>query len=247
MSNIDALIHDLVSANRILAHEGIVDGFGHVSLRHPDDPGRFFLARARAPQNVVPEDILEFTLDGQCTKAGAPMSYIERYIHCAVFEARPDVKSVIHNHSKSLIPFGVTGNKLRPIMHDCATIGCEVPVWDCRTNFGDTDLLVRNMAMGRDLVKTLGNGTTALMRGHGCVIAERSLKRAVHTAIYMEHNAELQRHAMQMGGDITFLSPGEVAARFKLMDELDNKPLAALDRAWEYWCQRAGVEYRPPV
>ena len=187
MSNIEALIHDLVSANRILAHEGIVDGFGHVSLRHPDDPGRFFLARARAPQNVVPEDILEFTLDGQCTKAGAPMSYIERYIHCAVFEARPDVKSVIHNHSKSLIPFGVTGNKLRPIMHDCATIGCEVPVWDCRTNFGDTDLLVRNMAMGRDLVKTLGNGTTALMRGHGCVIAERSLQRAVHTAIYMEY------------------------------------------------------------
>ena len=196
---------------------------------------------------VEAEDIMEFELDGTPVKDNGKPIYIERPIHGAIYEARPEVMSVIHNHCYEVLPFAITRTPMRPAVHNARRIGENVPVWEIRDKFGDTDLLVRNMAMGRDLVKTLGNGTTALMRGHGCVIAERSLKRAVHTAIYMEHNAELQRHAMQMGGDITFLSPGEVAARFKLMDDLDNKPLAALDRAWEYWCQRAGVEYRPPV
>jgi len=231
------LIEDLVTANRILATQGIVDSFGHVSIRHPDNPQRYLLSRSRAPERVETGDIMEFTLEGEPVDARGRKPYLERFIHGATYEKRPDVMAVIHNHSPGVIPFGVTGRKLKPIMHMCGTIGHEVPIWDQRKKFGDTDLLVTNMAMGRDLVKTLGKGRTALMRGHGCVVAGPELRQTVYTAVYLELNAKLQMQAEAMG-KVKFLSKGEV-----------NKVISTttptnVNRAWENWCRRAERPFR---
>ncbi|MBZ5699240.1 MAG: class II aldolase/adducin family protein, partial [Acidobacteriia bacterium] len=141
MAHLDALIEDLVAANRILATENVVDAFGHVSVRHPEDAGRYLISRAKSPELVDSDDIMEFTLDGAPVDARGRKPYLERFIHGALYEARPDIQSVVHNHSRSVIPFGITGEKLRPVMHSCATMGREVPVWDAQDKFGDTDLL----------------------------------------------------------------------------------------------------------
>jgi HCOMODA/2-hydroxy-3-carboxy-muconic semialdehyde decarboxylase len=237
MSKFDDLIEELVTANRILASQGIVDSFGHVSARHPDNPKRYLLSRARAPERVETADIMEFTLESEPIDAKGRTPYVERFIHGAAYEARPEVMAVIHNHSAGVIPFGVTGRKLKPIMHTCATIGHEVPIWDQRRKFGDTDMLVSNMAMGRDLAKTLGKSRTSLMRGHGCVVVGDNLRATVFTAIYLEVNAKLQMQAEEMG-KVKFLSKGEV-----------DKVAAAttgvwFNRTWENWCRHAGRPYR---
>ena len=130
MSKLDDLFEELVTANRILATEGVVDSFGHVSARHPDNPQRFFLSRARAPDCIEKDDIMEFTLEGEPINPGSKAPYLERFIHGGLYEARPDVHSVVHNHSPSVIPFGVTGKKLKPLLHMCANIGHDVPSWD---------------------------------------------------------------------------------------------------------------------
>jgi ribulose-5-phosphate 4-epimerase/fuculose-1-phosphate aldolase len=235
MENVDAVIDNLVAANRILAHENIVDAFGHVSQRHPENPARFLLSRARAPEIIEAGDIMEFTLEGEPVDAKGRRPYLERFIHGAIYEARPEIQSVVHNHSHSVIPFGVTGEKLRPIMHTCAKIGFEIPVWDIAARFGDTNMLVTDMAMGRDLAKSLGKGASALMRGHGCVVAGASLQEAVYIAIYLDVNAKLQMSARHLGGDIKFLSRGEVETI------IGEGAYVGLERAWEVWCRRAGV------
>jgi HCOMODA/2-hydroxy-3-carboxy-muconic semialdehyde decarboxylase len=237
MPSLNDLIEDLVTANRILATQGIVDSFGHVSIRHPDNPQRYLLSRSRAPERVETADIMEFTLEGDAVDARGRKPYLERFIHGAAYEKRPDVMAVIHNHSPGVIPYGVTGHKMRPIMHMCGTIGHEVPIWDQRKKFGDTDLLVTSMAMGRDLVKTLGKGRTALMRGHGCVVAGPDLRQTVYTAVYLELNAKLQMQAEAMGR-VKFLSKGEV-------DKVVSTTTAAnVNRAWENWCRKAERPYR---
>ena len=233
MTDLDLVLEELVTANRILAHEGVVDGFGHVTLRHPQRPDRFLMSRARAPDCVEVADLMEFTLDGTPVDAKGRKPYLERFIHGAVYEARPEIMSVVHKHSPSTIPFGITYHRLRPLMHMCATIGHEVPVWDIQDKFGDTSLLVTDMDMGRDLAKTLGARPTALMRGHGCVVAAETLRKAVWVSIYLELNANLQMKAMAMG-DVKFLSPGEVDA------VIARTTGFGIDRGWEYWCRRAG-------
>jgi ribulose-5-phosphate 4-epimerase/fuculose-1-phosphate aldolase len=236
-----ALIGDLVAANRILASEGVVDGFGHVSIRHPDDPGRYLLSRARPPECIEADDIMEFTLDGQAIDARGRRPYNERYIHGALYETRPDVHSVVHSHSPSVIPFGVTGETIKPIMHMCARIGDEVPIWEFREKFGDTDLLVVNMDQGRDLARFVGGGTSALMRGHGSVVVGGTLREAVFTAVYLEVNANLQMNAIRFGKKINFLSPGEVR---NIQERLARgKATEGYDRAWEYWCNRANIPF----
>lgn len=244
MTKLDILIEDLVAANRILAHENVVDAYGHVSVRHPEHPDRYFLSRARTPQCIEASDIMEFRLDGTAIDPQGRMPYLERYIHGAMYEARPEVQSVIHNHSHSVIPFGVGAEPIRPLVHNCAIIGHSVPIWDSRDNFGDTDLLVSNMAMGRNLAAFVGKHRTCLMRGHGAVVAGTSLRNAVYTAIALKTNAELQMQARQFK-TVTFLSPGEIDKMNELSDRIDGLPLAGSDRAWEYWCYRAGVPYRP--
>ncbi len=154
-SQLQTAIDELVIANRILAAEKVCDAFGHVSIRHPDDPRKFLLSRGRAPELIEASDIMQFTLEG-ATAAGNGKPYLERFIHGAIYEARPDVQAVVHSHSYSVVPFSVIGEKLRPIMHVCATIGADIPVWDPQHNFGDTDLLVADMQQGRDLARALG-------------------------------------------------------------------------------------------
>jgi ribulose-5-phosphate 4-epimerase/fuculose-1-phosphate aldolase len=230
------LVEELVTANRILAREGVVDSFGHVSVRHPNLSHRYVMSRARAPECIDVDDLMEFTLEGQPIDAAGRKAYAERFIHGAIYEARPDVQAVVHNHSPSLIPFGITATALRPVMHMCASMGTDVPTWDSRTHFGDTNLLVTNMEMARDLAVALGNRPVALMRGHGCVVAGRSLRDVVFNSVYLELNADLQMKAASLG-TITFLSDGEVAA------VLSTRSSFTFERAWEYWCRRAGRPY----
>lgn len=230
--NLDALLEELVTANRILATEGVVDSFGHISVRHPGNPQQFLLSRARAPDCIEAADIMTFALDGTPLDAGDRKPYLERFIHGGIYEARPDATSVVHNHSPSVIPFGITGKKLKPLLHMCASIGHEVGCWDSQDKFGDTALLVENVEMGRELARFLGPQRTALMRGHGAVVVGTSIRHAVFVSIYLEVNAKLQMQAMAMG-DIKYLSAGEVdmiAAR--------TGPYT-LNRAWENWCRRA--------
>jgi ribulose-5-phosphate 4-epimerase/fuculose-1-phosphate aldolase len=235
MSKLDFILEELVTANRILANEGIVDSFGHVSARHPDNPQHYLLSRARAPERIERGDIIEYTLDGAAIDKNAPAPYMERFIHGAIYEARPDVQAVVHNHSPSVIPFGVTGRKLKPFLHLCAHIGQEVPTWDSRDAFGDTTLLVGDMAMGRDLAKLLGARPTTLMRGHGATVVGRTVRHAVFVSVYLEVAAKLQMQAMALG-DIKFLSPGEID---KIVERLNDY---SLNRAWENWARRAGRE-----
>ena len=231
------IIEELVTANRILANEGIVDSFGHVSVRHPERKDRYLLSRARAPERIEPADIMEFTLDGDPIEAKGRRPYLERFIHGAIYEARPDVMSVVHNHSPSTIPFGITGQKMKPLLHMCASIGHSVPLWDSHDKFGDTALLVSDMKMGRDLAKLLGKGRTALMRGHGAVVAGFSMRHAVYVSIYLELNAKLQMQSMPMG-KIKFLYKGEVDA------VIARTGPYGINRAWENWCGRAGREMK---
>jgi HCOMODA/2-hydroxy-3-carboxy-muconic semialdehyde decarboxylase len=242
MADTAELIDDIVAANRILAHEGICDAFGHVSVRHPAHPDRYLLSRARAPELIEASDIEEYALDGTPLSPDPRKPYLERYIHGAIYEARPEVISVVHSHARSVVPFTVSRTtRLRPLMHSCATIGAEVPVWDTRRRFGDTTLLICDMPMGRDLAEGLGRGNAVLMRGHGSTVVGRSLKEAVYTAIYLEVNARMQIEARHLG-EVDFLSPGEVEKINARL--LDGLPGEGFGRAWDYWCRRAGMGHR---
>ncbi len=242
MANLDSLIEDLVSANRILAREGIVDAFGHVSARHPDDAGRFLLSRARSPELVESGDIMEFTRDGAATDRIPGKPYLERFIHAALYQTRPDIQSVVHSHSHGPIPFGLTGEKLRPVVHSCATLGAEVPVWDAQASFGDTDLLVSNLSMGLDMARAVGAGNCVLMRGHGSTVVGKSIREAVYTAVYLEVNAELQWKAGLLG-KAKFLSPGEIEKINLRLGQ--SRPGEGFNRSWEYWRRRAGIASKP--
>ncbi len=233
MAKLDEQLEDLVIANRILAREGVVDGFGHVSLRHPDRPDRFFMSRSRSPELVTRDDIMEFDLDCNPIDQRGRTMYGERAIHGAIFQARPDVGSVVHNHAEEVIPYSVSKLPMRQIIHTAGGMGRHVPVWDIRDDFGDTDMLVRNLPQGLSLAKTLGNNAAVLMRGHGCTVAGRTVRDAVRIAVYLMVNARLQTEAMRFG-DVTFLSEGEMIATA----EMSATPLAA-DRVWEYWARRS--------
>lgn len=236
MSDLKTAIDELVIANRILAAEKVCDAFGHVSIRHPGDPKKFLLSRGRAPELIEASDIMQFHLDGGIAE-GKGKPYLERFIHGAIYELRPDVQAVVHSHSYSVVPFSVISERLRPIMHVCATIGADVPVWDPQDNFGDTDLLVADIEQGRDLAAALGARTSVLMRGHGSTVAGGSLREAVYAAVMLEVNAQLQLKAQAMG-EVKFLTPGEIEkirAR-----QLKGRPGEGFDRAWQYWLRHAG-------
>ena len=236
MDTLMSCLGELVVANRILAREGVVDAFGHISVRHPDNPEKYLLSVSRAPELITRDDIVEFTLDGEATDLRDRTPYGERYIHGAIYEMRPDVHSVIHNHSHEIIPFGATKTTtLRPVAHVGSPIGHNVKTWDIRDKFGETNLLVVNMEQGRDLGATLGDGRVALMRGHGAVVAATNIKNAVMTAVYLQVNARLQLMTLQLGEPV-YLSDAEIDNCFKSQ----TSPLG-MDRAWEYWVARAGV------
>ena len=236
MTAFATVLDELVTANRILAREGVVDSFGHVSVRHPDRDDRYVLSRARAPECIEIDDLMEFSLDGAPIDARGRAPYAERFIHGAVYESRADVRAVVHHHSPSVIPFSVTAAPLSPIMHMCAGIGPRVPTWDSRTVFGDTNLLVTTQEMARSLAAALGGRSAVLMRGHGAVVAGASIREVVFNSIYLQLNADLQMKARALG-EITFLTEAEIAAVLKTRGSF------TYERAWEHWCRRAGRPY----
>jgi ribulose-5-phosphate 4-epimerase/fuculose-1-phosphate aldolase len=242
MADLKSVVRDLVAGNRILAHEGIVDAMGHISARHPGNPKRYLLSRARSPELVEEGDIMEFELDGTPVEGkDRPRSdtpvYIERHIHGAIYEARPEVMAVVHNHCAEILPFAVTRTPMRPAVHFARRLGNAVPVWDIRDGFGDTDLLVTTMEQGRDLASVLRASKAALMRGHGCAVTGESIPDAVQTSIAMKGNANAILGGLALGGEVVYLTPGEISA-----EAPGRVSLKGFDRAWEYLCRRAGVK-----
>lgn len=229
MSTLSDALRDLVIANRILAHHTVLDAFGHVSIRHPENPDTYFLARSKGPAGVTLDDLIEFTLDSEPLNQNGRAMYAERQIHGKIYTARPDVNAVCHNHSAATIPFGVTKVPMKPIFHMGSVIGTDVPKWDIAREFGDTNLLVTTPAQGASLAKKLGKGRVVLMRGHGTAVAASTLREVVFTSVYLQKNAELIATARQFG-DVHYLSRGEVKKAATLLFE----PLSQ-DRAWYAW------------
>jgi len=205
------LIDDIVAGSRILADLGVVDAFGHVSARHPANPNRFLMSRSLAPALVAAADVMEFDLDGNAIDANGRALFLERFIHGEIYKARPDVMAVVHTHSPGVIPFTVSKMSLRPLFHNAAFLGAGVPVWEIRKDFGETDMLVRDIARGKSLADTLGDKSVVLMRGHGDVTVGPSVKVAVFRAYYTDVNAKLQSQAVALGGEVNYLTPEEGA------------------------------------
>jgi HCOMODA/2-hydroxy-3-carboxy-muconic semialdehyde decarboxylase len=227
-----AFIDKLVLANRILYDQGVVDGFGHVSVRHDRSPVHFLLARNMAPALVRRDDIVTFDLEGAALDANGRRVYLERFIHGEIYRARPDVHAVVHSHSPSVIPFGVTRQPLRPVFHMSGFLGQGTALFDIRDTAGDTDMLISSAKLGQALAATLGMRSTVLMRGHGSTVVGTSLEQAVYRAIYAEVNAKLQMQAIALG-DVTYLNEQEAAKSATTND-------TQLARVWELWSKRIG-------
>ena len=235
MNELDRATRDLVVANRILAREDVVDAYGHVSVRHPTKPDRYLLSRSLSPEHVSKDDIIEFMLDGTPVGDKRP-PYLERFIHGAIYEMRPEVRAVVHSHAEDTLPFSIS--KTTPlccVAHVASDMGTHVPVWDIAHKFGDaTNLLVTNMAQGGDMAQKLEDNSVVLMRGHGFSAAADSLLKVVRLCVYLPRNARILLHAMRLG-EFTRMSEGEINSRHGYRSE---EP--AMQRAWEYWAKRAG-------
>ena len=226
------LSHELAIANRILAHQGVIDAFGHVSIRHPDDPGRYFLSRSRSPELVEPDDILEFDLESQPVKPPTVQLYAERVIHGEIYKMRPDVVAVCHHHAPAIMPFCISGDPIVPVFHLGASMGAVAPFWDSRDEFGDTNLLVVKPAEGASLARALGKHFLVLMRRHGATVVGTSLRELVFRATYSCDNARYLSEAMRLG-NFCPLTPGEI----EMAQAIYQLPTAQ-SRAWEYWTTR---------
>jgi len=232
-----SLTAELVAANRILAKANVLDAFGHVSARHPLDPARFLMSRSRSPELVTASDIRELRLDGTLVEAENHTPYIERFIHAAIYAARPDIMGIVHSHADAVVPFSISRTPLQPVLHTAAPMGAKIPVWDIRDEFGSqTNLLVTNIEQGRDLARRLGDERVVLMRGHGFAAAGRSLFEAVKIALYLPRNAQILATALAIGDDAIVLSDGEIEALSSIAPEAPSSR-----RAWEYWCAKAGI------
>jgi ribulose-5-phosphate 4-epimerase/fuculose-1-phosphate aldolase len=231
--DLKALIDDLVAANRILYRQGVVDGFGHVSVRHPARPDRFLISAAKAPGRVTAEDIMEFDLDGKAIDGRDRPVYSERFIHSEVYKARADVNAVVHSHSPTVIPFSVTKVPLRPVHNTASFLAPEVPVFEMRTVAGMTNNLVTDSARGKALVEVLGDR----LRGHGNVVVGPDVRRTVARAIYTEVNARMLLQAVALGGPITFIDPEEN----KLIEAERGTRVTghSVDRVWQMWLEEA--------
>ena len=218
-----ALLEDLVAASHILAHNGVLDAWGHVSMRHPARADRFLMSRARAPALVRLDDIMEFDLDSQPTDARGRRVFLERFIHGEAYRARPDVHAIVHSHSPTMIPFSVTGEPMKAVSHVASFLVKEAPVWDIRDVGVTQGLLVSNHAQGQSLAQALGDGAVALMRGHGNLVVAEDIKRVTHRALYTEINAKQLATALSFNRPITFIAADEAQ---------DPK---RLDDAWEAW------------
>jgi ribulose-5-phosphate 4-epimerase/fuculose-1-phosphate aldolase len=223
-----ALLEDMVVGSRILAEFGVLDGFGHVSARHPTNPNHFLMSRSLAPALVTADDIMEFDLDGNAVDARGRSLFIERFIHSEIYKARPDVMSVVHTHSAGVIPFSVSKVPMRAMFHNPSFLAVGVPVWDIRKDFGETSMLVANAELGKSLAATLADKPVVLMRGHGDVAVGPTVKMAVFRAYYTDVNAKLQSQAIALGGEPNYLTSGEG-------EKADKTNFAVIDRIWNLW------------
>jgi HCOMODA/2-hydroxy-3-carboxy-muconic semialdehyde decarboxylase len=228
-----ALVEQLVAANHILFDQGVVDAFGHVSVRHDAQPDRFLLARNMAPGQVAAEDIVEFTLDGEAVNAAGRRVYLERFIHGEIYRRRPDVMAVVHSHSHAIVPLSVVkGVRLRALFHMAGFIGQGAPVFEIRDAGGDgTDLLISDNALGQSLAKLFDGSDIVLMRGHGSTVVGYSLPQAVYRAVYAEHNARYQLAAMPLG-EVTYLTEAESRACVENVEGQVKRP-------WDLWVEQA--------
>jgi ribulose-5-phosphate 4-epimerase/fuculose-1-phosphate aldolase len=226
-----AVVEDLALANRILVDQGVLDAFGHVSIRHPHSANRFLMSRSLAPALVTPQDIMEFDLDANAVDQRDRALFLERFIHGEIYKARSDVMAVVHSHSPAVIPFGVAKMPMQAIYHNAAFLAAGVPVFEIRSVAGMTDMLIRNPELGKALAQTLGDKPVALMRGHGNVVTAPSLPLAVFRAVYTEINARLQLQAIALGGPVIYLDPEEGAKADKINQQVVARP-------WELWKRR---------
>ena len=226
---------DLVASYRILAEHGVIDAYGHVSLRSPRDPQRYYLARSIAPERVQLDDLMEYDLDSKPLDPRGRDSVLERFIHGEIYKSRPDVMAVVHNHSPSVVPFSVTGVPMRALFHMAAFIGDGLPNFEIRDVRKGTDLLVRDPQLGAALAKVLSQKSASLMRGHGAVVVGESLPRAVGRSVYLEMSAKMQMQALLLSPKITYLDAEEVQASLPVQD---------YKRAWPLWREKA-LKQRP--
>ena len=232
LAGVDAALHeDIVIGSRVLADFGVLDGFGHVSARHPTNPNHFLISRSLAPALVTADDIMEFDLDGNAVDARGRSAFLERFIHAEIYRARPDVMSVIHTHSPGVIPFSVSKVPMQAMYHNPSFLAAGVPVWDIRKEFGDTNMLVSNSVIGKSLAQALGDRPVVLMRGHGDVAVGPSVKMAVFRAYYTDVNAKLQSQAIALGGEVNYLTQAEG-------EKADKINFAVIDRIWNLWKMR---------
>jgi len=232
LNGISALIEELALANRILAHEGVLDAFGHVSVRHPTDPRRYLLSRSRSPLLIEPDDILEYTLDSEPVRPPKALLYAERVIHGCIYQARSDVMAVCHHHAPAVMPFCIASKPITPVFHLGAAIGEETPFWDQHDEFGDTNLLVVEPEEGQSLARALGENSVVLMNRHGATVVGAGLKELVARSIFMCQNADYQLRALALGTPDS-LRRGEI----KLAGTLSRMP-NVVSRTWEYWTMR---------
>lgn len=231
--------HLVATANRLLNNEGVLDAFGHVSLRHPDRPDRYFLAVAKAPPLVGPQDVIEHDLDSEPVEPAPGRLCSERVLHGAIYRSRPDVMAVCHHHAPAIMPFCISDIPLEPVNQLGGTFGAAVAVWDSHDAFGDTNLLVTRQDEADSVAASLGAGWTVLMKRHGALVAGRSLKELVFRAVHGCDNARALATARAMGGHVSPLTEGERA----LTAELREAPVA---RCWDYWIDRLDRAGRAP-
>ena len=224
---------ELSLANHIVANEGVIDAFGHVSMRHPDNPRRYLLSRSRAPELVSPEDFIEYDLDSQPVRAPSVTQYSERVIHGEIYKARPEVNSVCHHHCAAFMPLLATGTDYVPVFHLGATGGIKPPFWDQHDEFGDTNMLVCKLEEGASLARALGPHWMVLMKRHGVTVAGTSVRDCVFRSVYSARNAEYQVQSLAIGGAIASLSPGETQLASQIV-----ATTTGLTRSWEYWSMR---------
>ena len=239
-SRLDQIRHDIALASRMLAHENVLDAFGHVSMRHPTDPGRYFLPRSRSPQLVEAGDIMEYTLDSEPVKKPTQPMFAERVIHGCLYEARPDVMAVCHHHAAAVLPFCVAGIPIEPVFHLGSATGETTPFWDQYEEFGDTNLLVRTLEEGRSHARALGQHSALLLNRHGATVVGADIRELVSRCVFMCQNATYQLQA-HMLGKVDKLRPGEV----KLASTLNALPNVT-GRTWEYWTMRLAEAGRLP-
>jgi ribulose-5-phosphate 4-epimerase/fuculose-1-phosphate aldolase len=237
-ANLAAVIQDLVAANRILYRQGVVDGFGHVSVRHPANAERYLMSASLAPGRVTKDDIMEFDLESRPIDQRGRSIYSERFIHSEIYKARPDVQAILHSHSPTVIPFGASNVPLKPIVNTAGFLSPEVPVFEMRRVAGSRSLLVTDAKLGKALADVLGSRSVALMRGHGNVVVGPNIRRMVSRAIYTEVNARLQLQALALGTtQIIYLDETEARAGEENRDKSERGH--SVDRTWQMWVEEA--------